>query len=237
MDHVRFLERCAGRTRAGERLLLDIGCGSGLFLHLARKRGFVPHGMDVSVAAAQLAQSLYGIQVRQGAIGDRIWSDGYFDFVTLFHVLEHLPEPRAALQYVRKLLKPDGNLILQVPNVESLQARLFGSRWYGLDVPRHLINFTPRSLDLLLREAGFEVRRRARFSLRDNPASIASSLIPELDPVGRAARHAESPTVPRAILDFAYLGLVTLCLPPALLESGIGHGGTIWVHARPLHTS
>lgn len=232
MDHVRFLERCAGRSGAGGRTLLDIGCGSGLFLHLARKRGFTPHGMDVSEAAVQLAQRHYALKVRRGSIGDDIWDAGQFDFITLFHVLEHLPDPKAALLYTRKLLKPDGSLIVQVPNAESLQARLFGRRWYGLDVPRHLINFTPRALGLLLGESGFEIHGRARFSLRDNPASIASSLIPGLDPVGRSARRARGITGIMAILDFVYLGIVILSLPMALLESAFGRGGTVWVHAR-----
>jgi SAM-dependent methyltransferase len=236
LDHVRFLERCARRSGAGEKLLLDIGCGSGMFLHLARKRGFASHGMDVSEPAVQLAQRHYGLQVRQGTIGDEIWNAGQFDFITMFHVLEHLPDPRAALHYARRLLKPNGSLIVQVPNVESLQARLFGPSWYGLDVPRHLINFTPRAIDLLLRESGFEIRDRARFSLRDNPASIASSMTPGLDPVRRAARQPGGVALIRAILDFAYLGMVMLSLPMALAESALGRGGTIWVHARPTNT-
>jgi SAM-dependent methyltransferase len=233
LDHVRFLERCARRSGAGEKLLLDIGCGSGMFLHLARKRGFASHGMDVSEAAVQLARRHYGIQVRQGAIGDEVWDAGQFDFITMFHVLEHLPDPRAALRYARRLLKPDGGLIVQVPNADSLQARLFGPSWYGLDVPRHLINFSPQAVDLLLRESGFEIHERARFSLRDNPASIASSISPGLDPVGRAAGRAGGAALIRAALDFAYLGMVVLSLPMALVEGALGRGGTIWVHARP----
>jgi predicted SAM-dependent methyltransferase len=80
----------------------------------------------------------------------------------MFHVLEHLPNPRFALEYAKGLLRPGGMLIIQVPNVSSLQARVFGRRWYGLDVPRHVINYTPKALSLLLEEMGFSFHVRTR---------------------------------------------------------------------------
>ena len=231
LDHVRFLERCAAEGSTG-RTLLDIGCGSGTFLHLARRRGFVPHGMDVSARAAALAQAQYDLPVRQGDIGSDVWKGRGFDFVTMFHALEHLPDPGKALAYAGGLLKPGGSLILQVPNAASFQARLFGPRWYGLDVPRHLINFTPQSLLLLLEQAGFSGKVVRRFSLRDNPASLASSLAIGLDPIGRRGRGKRASAIVEGALEFFYFGLVLLALAPALIESLCGRGGTIWVHAR-----
>ena len=157
-DHVRFLDFCARENLAGGKLLLDIGCGSGTFLHVAQSHGFVPHGMDRSPQAAEIVRRQYGCPVRQGEIGSKVWDDYRFDFITMFHVLEHLPDPRLGLRYAGELLQPGGTLIIQVPNVSSIQARLFGNRWYGLDVPRHVINFTPKALAFLLRETGFEFR-------------------------------------------------------------------------------
>jgi 2-polyprenyl-3-methyl-5-hydroxy-6-metoxy-1,4-benzoquinol methylase len=151
-DHVRFLDFCARGNRNSGKLLLDIGCGSGTFLHVARSHGFVPHGMDASARAVEIARKLYGLPVRQGEIGSKIWGDNQFDFITMFHILEHLPDPRRALRYAGGLLKPGGTLIIQVPNVSSIQARVFRSLWVGLDVPRHVINFTPNALGILLRE-------------------------------------------------------------------------------------
>jgi 2-polyprenyl-3-methyl-5-hydroxy-6-metoxy-1,4-benzoquinol methylase len=228
-DHARFLDRCALSQPGSDKLLLDIGCGNGTFLHVACSHGFKPHGMDVSARAAEIAEAQYGIPVRQGAIGSRAWDDCQFDFVTMFHVLEHTTNPRFALQYARERLRPTGALILQVPNVSSLQARIFGRFWYGLDVPRHTINFTPKALARLLEEMGFEFQISTRFSLRDNPASLASSLAPWLDPVRRKGRGTRSGSIMNGILELAYFGLFLLALPVAFLESLLGVGGTIWV--------
>jgi 2-polyprenyl-3-methyl-5-hydroxy-6-metoxy-1,4-benzoquinol methylase len=228
-DHVRFLNACArGKPR---RTLLDIGCGNGTFLHIARSRGFLPHGMDVSARAAEIANKQYGIPVRQGELGSKAWDGSRFDFVTMFHVLEHLPDPKSALLWARDLLEPDGTLIIQVPNISSVQARLFGTHWYGLDVPRHVINYTPQALGLLLREAAFEFRLTSRFSLRDNPASIASSLALRLDPIHRQGAGLKSSPARSGAMELAYFGLFLLSIPPAFIESAFGFGGTIWASA------
>jgi 2-polyprenyl-3-methyl-5-hydroxy-6-metoxy-1,4-benzoquinol methylase len=235
--HVRFLERCAQGNGTGGRSLLDIGCGNGTFLHLARARGFIPHGMDMSEQAVAIARDQYGLDVRQGEIGGDAWQGRRFDFVTLFHVLEHLPEPEAALQFIRTLLAPGGSLIVQVPNAASLQARVFKGRWYGLDVPRHIINFTPESLRLLLERSGYEVRSTCRFSLRDNPASLASSLAPVLDPIGRKGRSGAKCPATEAVAEIAYLILFMAAIPLAWVESACGFGGTVWIQAMPIRSA
>jgi 2-polyprenyl-3-methyl-5-hydroxy-6-metoxy-1,4-benzoquinol methylase len=231
-DHVRFLNSCARENASGGKLLLDIGCGSGTFLHLAQAHGYIPHGMDISAKAVEIAHRQYGYTARQGEIGSRIWDDCHFDFITMFHVLEHLRDPKEALRYAGQLLRPGGLLIIQVPNISSLQARVFKNRWYGLDVPRHLINFTPKALGILLQEMGFEFQLVPRFSLRDNPASIASSLALWLDPIYRKARGLDSNPIFSGAMEIAYFGLFLLALPAAFLESICGYGGTIWAFAR-----
>jgi 2-polyprenyl-3-methyl-5-hydroxy-6-metoxy-1,4-benzoquinol methylase len=229
LDHVRFLERCVpGRGR----MLLDIGCGPGTFLHLARRRGFQAHGMDVSARAVAEARDQYHLEVRHGGIGSDLWSGMHFDVITMFHVLEHLPDPRRALAYTKDLLAPDGSLILQVPNADSCQARRLGVRWYGFDVPRHIINFTPRSLALLLEQAGYEGRLVPHFSLRDNPTALASSLAMDLDPIGRRGRGRRWPMFAEGLSELCYFGLVLLSLIPTWVETRCGYGATLWAHAR-----
>jgi hypothetical protein len=79
--------------------------------------------------------------------------------------------------------------VVQVPNAASWQFRLLGRRWSGVDVPRHLFDFRGRDVERLLEECGMEVVRRKYFSLRDNPAGLASSVAPALDPMARRVRR------------------------------------------------
>ena len=232
-DHVRFLERCARGRDSSRRRLLDIGFGSGTFLQLASRRGFAVHGMDISETAVRLVRERSGLDVRQGDIGSDSWAGLRFDFVTMFHVLEHLPDPARGIEYAASLLKPDGSIIVQVPNIASLQARTLGLRWYGFDVPRHVVNFSPRALRLLLDRAGLEIERVARFSLRDDPAALASSLAPELDPMRRKQGRGRKRALVEAAAEVAYFTLVLGALVPAALAGAAGRGATIWVQARP----
>ena len=229
MGHVRFVRQCP--PAGGRRSLLDIGCGSGTFIHLASQRGFDAHGMDISERAVRAAREAYGLPVEQGDIGSPAFPERKFDVVTMFHVLEHLADPGRAIDYAASLLDGDGALILQVPNVRSLQARLFRSRWYGLDVPRHIVNFAPRSLELLLSGRGFRIVRRSRFSLRDDPPALVSSLVPRLDPIGRRGRGRGAPWR-EAAAEAVYFALVTGALPLALAEGLAGRGATLMVEAR-----
>jgi SAM-dependent methyltransferase len=231
-DHVRFVERCARDRASARRQLLDIGFGSGTFLELAARSGFAVHGMDVSATAVRLVRERSGLDVRQGDIGSDSWPGLRFDFVTMFHVLEHLTDPARGIGYAASLLKPDGSLIVQVPNIASLQARVFGLRWYGFDVPRHVINFSPQALGLLLDRAGLRIERVARFSLRDDPAALASSLVPALDPMRRKQRHAGKRALVEAAAEVVYFALVLGALGPAALAGAVGRGATIWVQAQ-----
>jgi len=189
------------------------------------------HGMDMSAKAAGIAREQYGIEVRHAEIGSDVWGDSRFDFITMFHVLEHLPEPGKGLEYAGHLLAPEGRLIIQVPNVDSWQAQLFGRRWYGLDVPRHLINFSGEALRRLLVDTGYEALIRTTFSLRDNPASWASSFAPALDPIGRRVRRRGSSALASLSLESVYLGLFLICTPMAWAECAFGNGGTLWAEA------
>ena len=109
---------------------------------------------------------------------------------------------------------------------------LFGERWNGLDVPRHLFDYRQRDLQGLLEFCGFEVVRRKHFSLRDNPAGFASSLAPGLDPMARRVRGiAESPALKLA-KDLVYFGIVVSALPFTLLEAACGAGSSIMIEAR-----
>ncbi len=150
----------------------------------------------------------------------------------MFHVLEHLYDPASYLDAARELLRPDGRLIIQVPNAACWQFLLFGERWNGVDVPRHLINFRLSDVDALLDHCGFEVLRHKHFSLRDNPAGMATSIAPSLDPMARRLRGVPETPNERLWKDLAYLGLVVASVPFTLFEAACRAGSTIMVEAR-----
>ena len=157
MDHnFRFLPRLDG----GNKRLLDVGCGAGYFLTVAREAGWECSGAEPDPAAAANATAR-GLDVRQGGID--AWHDSPtgFDAVTMSHVMEHVPDPRETVEAVFDLLKPGGQFYLETPNIDALSHGAFGRDWRGLETPRHLVLFTLESLTGLLKNSGFtEIRQR-----------------------------------------------------------------------------
>jgi hypothetical protein len=147
-------------------------------------------------------------------------------------VLEHLYDPASYLDAAHQLLRPDGRLIIQVPNAACWQFLLLGERWNGIDVPRHLINFRLSDVDMLLDSCGFEVLRHKHFSLRDNPAGLATSLAPHLDPMARRMRQTPETPRRRLLKDLVYMALVIGSIPFTLVEAACRAGSTIMVEAR-----
>ena len=234
-DQLRFLLSVA--PPGDGRRLLDIGCGSGTFLKLAREAGFRVQGLEASPEAAKAAAKILPGRVVVGDERDLVRSGARFDVVSLFHVLEHLLRPVDYLRRIRRLLAEGGGLVVQVPNSHSLQAALLGSRWYGLDCPRHVHNFTAGALLHLLYRSGFRVRRVRHFSLRDNAAALVSSLFPALDPMSRKVRLLRETGKLRSlgltVREAVYFGLLILAQPLAAAEAALGRGATITVYATP----
>lgn len=139
--------------------LLDVGCATGIFLAEMRQHGeWELHGVETNQEAAAYARTRFGLDIFIGELEEASYPNCYFDVITLWDVLEHLPDPRSALLEIRRILKPDGILLIQVPDANSLEARLFGRFWIGLDIPRHLYLFSMHTLNALLQQAGFEAR-------------------------------------------------------------------------------
>jgi SAM-dependent methyltransferase len=236
-DHVEFVRQAARRVQgAGESpRLLDVGCGSGLLLDSIRRRGFTVTGVDISPGAARAARIEHGITVKTGTLGGASFDAESFDIVTMFHTLEHVTEPRAFLGEARRVLQPGGRLIIQVPNIRSWQSRLLGGRWHGLDIPRHTVDYSLRSLERLLGACGFAAERVRTFNIRDNAPALASSMAPGLDPVRRRALGFNGRGEPALLAwtrHLLYLVLVAVSYPFALLEAAAGCGATIMVEAR-----
>ena len=144
-------KRCQYKGR-----LLDVGCGIGTFLHLARERGWQPHGVDPSESGITFAQERHQLDVRCGTVFDVDFPTAYFDAITLYHVLEHISELNPFLSELRRILKPQtGTLVIEVPNGEGLQSRLQKADWPYVHPRDHLYYFSARSLPALLKKHGF----------------------------------------------------------------------------------
>ena len=237
VDHVSFIARAARTTvPSGGARILDVGCGPATVLGLLKEKGFDVSGVDLSARAAEIAARDFGIDVAVGSVQEANFPSDEFDVVVLLHVLEHVPNPRDVLTEIFRILKPNGRVVLQVPNIDSLQFSFFGIRWYGLDVPRHLIDYSRSSVLRLLRSCGFVDQRIRHFNLRDNAPALASSLFPGLDPVSRAVRL-ESRDRRESKLGswwrhLVYLKLVIASYPFAALEAALGRGATLMIEAR-----
>ncbi len=230
-DHVNFVDSAMRRTGL-QGNVLDVGCGGALFGRLLAERGYQCFGLDFSHQAARVGWSTNGVPVLVGDFKRAPYREASFAAITMFHVLEHLYDPGAAVRAVGRLLRPDGRLIIQVPNASSWQFLLLGEAWNGIDVPRHLVNFRQADIEALLDFCGFQVVRRKHFSLRDNPAGLASSLAPGLDPMARRVRKVQESPRGRLLRDLLYMGLTVAALPFAVVEAVCGAGASIMIEAR-----
>lgn len=221
---LRALRRLA--TRGGK--VLDVGCGTGSMLKVLAAAGFEPYGLEVSPTAVRRCRERFGERVACGDLTNHTFEAASFDAVTLFHVLEHLDNPVAALHEAQRLLKPGGLLLIEVPNLDGAGFRVFGRRWYPLDVPLHLFHFTPRALERLLITEALEPVRFSFFSARASCAAWVVSLFPVLDP--RRIRRS-LPGGRGIAARLIYLVLQLLVLPLAVASAAVKRGETIQVIA------
>ena len=140
---------------------LDVGCSTGRFLELAESMGASPNRISGIELDSRLVRSLQerGLDVECSRVEDsELLRNKTFDLITMFHVIEHVAEPREVIARLAESLTPGGVLALETPNLESLDAGLFRKGlWGGYHFPRHWHIFTPTSLTKVLRDCGLEV--------------------------------------------------------------------------------
>lgn len=145
-------------------LLLDVGCGSGKFLHRMRKRGWRVVGIDFDPQAIRQAREKYGITAYTGDLREIDLRERDFDAIVMNHAIEHVERPVELLRACRTLLRPGGRLVLITPNATSTAQRRYGPYWRGLEVPRHLQVFSRDGLAECVRAAGLVLQRAESFS-------------------------------------------------------------------------
>jgi SAM-dependent methyltransferase len=149
------------RLRAIERFqkggkLLEVGCGTGYFLEETLRSGrWDVTGVEPTRSAAEYTRQKLGVPVIQSRFAEAGLQPGSFDVVVMWNVVEHFDRPIQDLRLARQLLKDHGWLVFSIPNIESLEARLFGPYWVGWDMPRHLYLFPRKVMLAIMKELGF----------------------------------------------------------------------------------
>lgn len=139
--------------------VLELGSGAGHFVRHALARGWEVHAVEPAGAPATRLARDPRLSVHREPAEALSVPSGSFDAVFAWMVVEHLENPVTVLRKIAEALRPGGYFVFSVPNAGSWEFPVFGSRWYGLDVPRHLWHFTPRTLARLLGESGLAVER------------------------------------------------------------------------------
>lgn len=162
-DEANIRQTFAGRLKHLGRFIqpgqaLDVGCAAGFFLDEAHKQGWLVQGLDVSNFAVEYVKQRFGYDIRQGSLTEVDFPAEHYDLITMWDVIEHVPDPKAYIERAAALLKSGGLFALATPDVDSLPARLTGKRWVGYKLSEeHVYYFSIRTLSQMLEAAGFEV--------------------------------------------------------------------------------
>lgn len=138
--------------------LLDIGCGAAFFIACLKKYGWDVTGIDISEWASEFARKKLGLNVFTGNVGE-VQLKERFDVITMYHNLEHLPDPLKTLKRVLELLSDDGILVVKGPNLSGFDRIWHGSNWRGYSDKSHLYYFIPKTYQTMLEKAGFSVQK------------------------------------------------------------------------------
>lgn len=213
------------RYKGGGRLL-EIGCANGLFLDAMRRTGdWQVQGVDVGEPAVRYAREELGLDVFHGPLEDANFPDHAFDAVAMWDVLEHVPRPRETLLEIRRVLRPDGVLVLRVPQLDSWDRAMFGPYWAGWDAPRHLSLFSQETMARILERTGFCIIRMMCISGSYPTFAISTRFW--------AQEHLSDQAQERlwTILDSAPMRLLTI--PFFWVVDRLGKGTVVTVVARP----
>jgi 2-polyprenyl-3-methyl-5-hydroxy-6-metoxy-1,4-benzoquinol methylase len=148
------LVKAASNKQIGS--ILDIGCGTGAFLHTMQQQQWKAKGLEPDADTRAKAMELYSIETEPS---HKLFEQtaNSFDVVTMWHVLEHVHELKPYLSKIHELLVAKGKLIIAVPNYTSYDAQHYKAHWAAYDVPRHLYHFSPKSMETLLTQFGFKL--------------------------------------------------------------------------------
>lgn len=136
--------------------LLDVGCGTGMFLNVARENGWKVNGIEPDAGARAIAEETNQIKINDEILSS--FQQETFEVISLWHVLEHIHQLNETIEWLKARLSKDGSLIIAVPNHESKDAKIYQEQWAAYDVPRHLYHFSQNSIKELFAKHGFVLK-------------------------------------------------------------------------------
>jgi len=242
------LKRVSSMAAGTGKRMLDVGSGNGALVEKFGHAGWDARGIEMA-PPEHFVSSEVQKKIFIGDVLEAPFEPHSFDVITLFHVLEHLTEPKASLAKIHTLLRENGLLVIEVPNRASWQARLTGGTWFNLDVPRHVFHFTPRSLTMLLEQSGFRVEHISHYSRIYSLYGLAQSILNMMTQRGNILfdmlngklsftnRAAQGVKVSDMLLTILFAVPATLiAVPLTILESLFKQGGIITVYAHPVRS-
>jgi 2-polyprenyl-3-methyl-5-hydroxy-6-metoxy-1,4-benzoquinol methylase len=239
--------------------ILDVGCAEGFFLKHMKMQGWDVTGIDFSEQAISYGKKHLGLELYVGEVVKLERKiKRKFDVITLWATLEHVYDPLETVEAAKKLLTEDGILIYAVPNMGSIQAKIFGKYWLHLDVPRHLCFFTPETARLLCDKTGLTIKEMSYQSIEHNPGGWIYSFLyclrdikrkikgqgrkeqdscnhdsDQSDIVNDKQKETAPLSIPKKIFYwFVDNGMVMLFVPITRIEALLKRGGTITVIAE-----
>lgn len=139
--------------------LLDVGCATGFFLKAAKDDAWDVKGVEISAEMSKLAMDNFELDVVTGTLESARFPSNYFDVVTLWDLIEHVPDPTSTMLEVNRILKKNGLTVIRTINFKSLNQYIFKNKWRYYLPPEHLYYFSPKLLMLLLRKTHFDILR------------------------------------------------------------------------------
>ena len=152
-DRLKVINRL--KKRKGK--ILDIGSSWGYFLSLAKEDGWDVYGVEPTIAEAKYAQERFKVKIFTGRLREAQFPAQYFDVVSLWHVLEHIPDPIIELLEIKRILKEDGLLVIEVPSTRRLKDDISGKKFDINNPPQHLFYYNISTLSSLLEKIGFHI--------------------------------------------------------------------------------
>jgi len=230
------------RLNRNHAKVLDVGCGRGLLLRAFQRNGCDVTGTEFSDGACRFAREVLKLPVRVGLLDELKFPDHSFDVVVMWHVLEHMSDPRPTVAEVARILRPGGIFLVAVPNFGSPEAQLARAGWFHLDTPRHLSHHTRASLSRILGEAGLSPKWVSSLAPEYDIFSFVQSLLNRLGVRpnllynrlrGQGAKvmvgQSQAGSLAATVLLTPVLGVISV--PVTLLLAILGRGATLTISA------